>query len=199
MTITAWGAEHHPTLGCKGCSWEYTLWGLTLHLGPWPSQQAVNNHQENFLKRLAWSMIITPERPKQKQKLLNPSFYQEALRAFVCLLREWAAAQQLRHVWNIIALAFNCWMRRLMILERSGYCCKRCTAGRRQRWASKFTMLLHLQEDRIFVCKIHLPVDSLYWKMKKDDTETIQLWMGRWPCGLLPQEHKDSCLDLSCG
>lgn len=62
-----------------------------------------------------------------------------------------------------------------MILERSGYCCKRCTAGRRQRWASKFTMLLHLQEDRIFVCKIHLPVDSLYWKMKKDDTETIQL------------------------
>lgn len=59
-----------------------------------------------------------------------------------------------------------------MILERSGYC---CTAVRRQRCASKFTMLVHLQEDGVFVSKIRLPVDSLYWKMKKGDTETIQL------------------------
>lgn len=146
MTVAAWGGEHRPTFGCKRYSCECTLWWLTLHFCPWTSQQAVKNYQEkNFLKRLTWSIVITLKRPKQKQKVLNPSFYQEALWGSVCLLRKWATAQQLHHVWNIIALVFNCWMRCLMILGRSGYCCKHSTAVRRQGGCvSKFTMLVHL-------------------------------------------------------
>lgn len=160
MTVTAWGGKHCPTFGYKGYSCEYILRWLTLHLCPWTSQQAVKNYQQNFLKRLTWSIVITLKTPKQKQKVLNPSFYEEALWGFVCLLRKWATAQQLHHVWNIIALGFNCWMRCLMILERSGYCCKHSTAVRRQRCVSKFTILVHLQEYGVFVSKIQFSVDS---------------------------------------
>lgn len=111
VTITILG-EHHPIFRCGRYSSEYseyTLWWLSLQFQPWTLPQAVKNHQENFLKRL--TSVLALKRPKQKHKLLNPSFYEEALQGFVCLLRSWTAAWQLHHVWNITAFVCSCWMK----------------------------------------------------------------------------------------
>lgn len=164
--INARGDHHHlkrtPSyFGCGkySCGYiEYTLWWLGLHFQPWAPPQAVKNHQESFLKRP--TIEATLKRPKQKQKVLHPSFYEEVLQGFVCLLRNWTAARQLHHVWNIIAFVCNCWMRCLMILRRAGYCCKPSTVGRWQKCVSKFKILAHLQEWRAFVPKTQFAVDS---------------------------------------
>lgn len=104
---------------------------------------------------------------RTEPKFLNPSVCEEALWGFICLLRNWATVQQLHHVWNIMALVFSCWMRCLMILRGSDYCCWHSTAVRRIRCVTKFTTLI--TSARIRGICIQSPVFSRFFIMENEN------------------------------
>lgn len=142
-----------------GIFWIYSLLILWVSISsPELHHEQLRTIRKTSQKRL--TIVLTLKRPKQKQKVLNPSSYEEALQGFVCLLRSWTAARQLQHVWIIVAFVWNCCMRCLMILRSSGYCCKHSTVGRWQKCASKFKIFAHLQEYRAFLSKTQFSVDS---------------------------------------